>query len=57
MQSADRPQISAVRELHSHHLARRATLRETHGELYEQFESVKNELDQLSTELHMLTGG
>jgi low temperature requirement protein LtrA len=48
-------QLEAIRELHSHHESRRNTLREKHGEIYDQFETVKTELDLLSEELHNLT--
>jgi low temperature requirement protein LtrA len=48
-------QLEAIRELHGHHERRRNTLREQHGEIYDQFENVKTELDLLSEELHNLT--
>ena len=54
-QRVDWQQISAVRELHSHHAARRDTLRSNHGQIYDEFETVKNDLDRLQNELHMLT--
>ena len=47
--------LEAIRELHTHHLNRRNTLREAHTDIYDQFENVKNELDLLSNELHVLT--
>ena len=47
--------MEAIRELHSHHENRRNSFREKHGEIYDQFENVKTELDLLSEELHNLT--
>jgi hypothetical protein len=46
---------SVIRELHAHSEARRDSLRLEHGEVYEQFEKVKEELDQLSGELNKIT--
>lgn len=47
--------IEALRRAHSHHEQRRQTLREKHGEAYEEFERVREDLDALSVDLHMLT--
>jgi len=47
--------LSALREAHSHHEGRRNTLRETHGPVYDEFESVRADLDALGSELHLLT--
>jgi low temperature requirement protein LtrA len=47
--------IEALRKAHSHHEQRRHALREKHGEAYDEFESVREDLDALSVDLHMLT--
>lgn len=47
--------IDAVRELHAHHEAERNMLREQHGQIYDQFEKVKNDLDSINEELHHIT--
>ncbi|KAJ9610550.1 hypothetical protein H2200_005327 [Cladophialophora chaetospira] len=47
--------LAIVRELHAHHAARRNTLRELHGEVYNEFEKVRDDLDHLSQELNNLT--
>lgn len=47
--------VTAIRELQEFHQKRRDSLREEHGDVYEQFENVKRELDLLSNELHMIT--
>ena len=47
--------LAIVRELHAHHSARRETLRNIHGEVYNEFEKVRNDLDHLSQELNHLT--
>ena len=47
--------IDALRRAHSHHEERRQHLRDRYGETYDEFEHVRNELDQLGSELHMLT--
>ena len=47
--------LAVVRELHAHHSARRDTLRDTHGEVYHEFERVRDDLDHLSNELNHLT--
>jgi hypothetical protein len=51
----NRYQLEAIRELHAHHEHHRDSLRNRHGEIYDEFEHVRQELDALSTELHMLT--
>ena len=45
----------AIRDLHSHHQKEHEKLREEHPQVYEKFEHVRNELDVLNAELHMLT--
>ncbi len=47
--------LEALRKAHSHHEQRRQTFREQHGETYDEFERVRQELDALSVELHMLS--
>ncbi|ETI25999.1 hypothetical protein G647_02776 [Cladophialophora carrionii CBS 160.54] len=47
--------LAIVRELHAHHAARRDTLRDTHGDIFHDFEQVRNDLDNLSQELSQLT--
>ncbi|OCT49150.1 hypothetical protein CLCR_04629 [Cladophialophora carrionii] len=47
--------LAIVRELHAHHAARRDTLRDTHGDIFHEFEQVRNDLDHLSQELSQLT--
>ena len=47
--------LEAVREIHSHHEQRRAILRHTHGDIYDEIENVRTELDTLADELHYLT--
>ncbi len=47
--------LAIVRELHAHHSARRDTLRDIHGAVYNEFEKVRNDLDHLSQELNNLT--
>ncbi|KAE8449698.1 hypothetical protein EG329_007473 [Mollisiaceae sp. DMI_Dod_QoI] len=48
--------LDALRQAHSHHESRREILRQTHGEeVFDEFESVRAELDALGSELHMLT--
>ncbi|KAG8528058.1 uncharacterized protein KY384_006974 [Bacidia gigantensis] len=44
-----------VREIHDHHEQRRHHLRTKHGEVYDEFEHVRDQLDILSEEMHMLT--
>ena len=46
---------SVIRELHAHREARRDSLRLEHGEVHDQFEKVKEELDHLSGELNKIT--
>ena len=52
---ANQFQLDAVRELHAHHEQRRTHLRNAHGNIYDEFENVKTELDTLANELHQLT--
>lgn len=47
--------LEAVRTVHNHHEGQREALRQKHGEIYDEFERVKQELDALSSELHLLT--
>lgn len=47
--------LDAIRDLHTHHQTRRDELREKHGELYEDIENVKSELDALAAEIHHVT--
>ncbi|KAI9819803.1 MAG: hypothetical protein M1832_003878 [Thelocarpon impressellum] len=47
--------LEALRETHSHHEERRRALREQHANLYDEFETVREELDSLSHELLHIT--
>ena len=47
--------IEALRKAYSHHEQRRHVLREKHGDAYDEFERVREDLDALSIDLHMLT--
>lgn len=47
--------LEALRRAHSHHEERRETLRLKHGETYDEFERVMQDLEMLGSELHMLT--
>jgi hypothetical protein len=47
--------LAVIRELHAHHSTRRDTLRDTHGEIFSEFEKVRDDLDHLSHELSQLT--
>lgn len=47
--------LEAVRELHAHHQSKRDELRERHGDLYNDIETVKSDLDALASELHQIT--
>ncbi|OAG40414.1 hypothetical protein AYO21_05314 [Fonsecaea monophora] len=47
--------LAVVRELHAHHSAQRDTLRERHGDIFYEFEKVRDDLDHLSNELNQLT--
>lgn len=44
-----------VREIHAHHEKKRRELQDVHGNLYEDFEHIYNQLNVLSNELHLLT--
>lgn len=48
-------QLQAVREIHAHHEEKRSKLREQHGSIYDDFENVHTQLDNLSAELQLLT--
>ena len=45
----------AIRDLHAHHQTEHNKLKEEHPRVFEKFEHVRNELDTLNAELHMLT--
>lgn len=47
--------LSALRHAHAFHETRRDSLKERHGDAFDEFENVRKELDMLSSELHMLT--
>jgi hypothetical protein len=47
--------LDALKRAHSHHEQRRKTLRDRHGETYDEFENVRTELDALGSELNALT--
>ena len=47
--------IEALRRAHSHHEGRRQALKDKHGETFDEFEHVREELEALNTELHLLT--
>jgi hypothetical protein len=47
--------IEALRKAYSHHEERRHALREKHGETYDEIERMREDLDALSIDLHMLT--
>jgi chromosome segregation ATPase len=47
--------LDALKRAHSHHEQRQQTLRDRHGQAYEEFESVRMELDALGSELNALT--
>ncbi|KAK4693918.1 hypothetical protein P7C71_g3573, partial [Lecanoromycetidae sp. Uapishka_2] len=47
--------LEAVRQIHAHHEARQTLLRTKHGNIYDEFENVKMDLDSLADELHHLT--
>jgi len=47
--------LEAVRQIYAHHEQRRLHLRHTHGNIYDEFEHIKMELDTLADELHHLT--
>ena len=48
-------QLQVVREIHAHHEERRSKLREQHGSIYDDFENVHTQLNNLSAELQLLT--
>ncbi|RDW71363.1 hypothetical protein BP6252_07926 [Coleophoma cylindrospora] len=47
--------LHALRTAHSHHEQRREALKRTHGQTYNEFEHVREQLETLGDELHMLT--
>lgn len=47
--------IEALRTVQNHHEGRRAVLKQKHGEVFDEFENVRQELDILASELHNLT--
>ena len=47
--------FAIIRELHAHHEAQREGLKLQHGEIYDQFEKVKEDLDHLNHELNKMT--
>ena len=47
--------LDAVREIHAHNEQRREHLRTTHGQVYDEIEHVRMELDTLADEMHHLT--
>lgn len=47
--------LEALKRAHTYHEQRRQTLRETHTDVYDEFERVRDELDALGADLHMLT--
>ncbi|KAI9884875.1 MAG: tRNA-specific adenosine deaminase subunit tad3 [Watsoniomyces obsoletus] len=47
--------VEALREIHGHHERKHEELRHQHGEVFEDFEKVRLELDALSSELRMIT--
>lgn len=51
----DQNQLQVIREIHAHHEERRSKLREQHGTVYDDFEHIHAQLDNLSAELQLLT--
>jgi low temperature requirement protein LtrA len=47
--------LQVVREIHAHHEQKRLELRQKHGSIYEDFENVHTQLNNLSAELQLLT--
>lgn len=47
--------LEALRKAHDHHEQRRQSIRERYADVYDEFEVVKESLDSLSAELHMLS--
>ena len=47
--------LDVVREIHAHHETRRTLLQTQHGNIYDEFEEVKMQLDSMADELHSLT--
>lgn len=47
--------LEALRKAHTHHEGKRTELRARHGDTWDEFERVREDLDSLGSELHMLT--
>ncbi|KAL2061019.1 hypothetical protein VTL71DRAFT_9071 [Oculimacula yallundae] len=47
--------VQVIRELKAHHESRRASIRENHTEIYNDFEHIESELTAIAAELNMLT--
>ena len=47
--------LNAIRQIHAHHEQRHQTLKIKHGDIYEEFEAVRADLDLLSNELNDLS--
>ncbi|RMZ78266.1 hypothetical protein DV737_g3985, partial [Chaetothyriales sp. CBS 132003] len=47
--------IDTVRDIHAHHEGQQHQLKEEHPDVFDKFEKLRNELDVLDTEIHMLT--
>ena len=47
--------LETIRQIHAHHEQRHQTLRTKHGNIYEEFEAVRADLDLLSNELNDLS--
>ncbi|KAG4435821.1 hypothetical protein IFR05_008680 [Cadophora sp. M221] len=47
--------VQVIRELKAHHESRRASIRENHTEIYNDFEHIESELAAIAAELDMLT--
>ena len=47
--------LEALRRAHSHHEQQRETLKQKHGQAYDEFERVRDDLEALGSELQMLT--
>jgi hypothetical protein len=48
--------VDALRQAHEHHNTRQQDLREKHGQIFEDIDAVRTELDALSRELLSMTG-
>ncbi|RMZ86979.1 hypothetical protein DV736_g5790, partial [Chaetothyriales sp. CBS 134916] len=47
--------IDVVRDVHAHHEGQQNQLKDEHPDVFDKFEHLRNELDALNTEIHMLT--